>query len=76
MRSGCVESGRGVGDGTDAGPYTLGDPDLRRTQMEIVVRGRNVNVTGSTGTSRKVGETERYLPIIDETRMELSQEGA
>jgi putative sigma-54 modulation protein len=44
--------------------------------MEIVVRGRNVNVTERVEeyVEKKVGKLERYLPIIDEARMELSQE--
>ncbi len=44
--------------------------------MEIVVRGRNVNVTERVQeyVEKKVGKLERYLPIIDEARMELSQE--
>ena len=41
--------------------------------MEIVVRGRNVNVTERVQAyvEKKVGKLERYLPIIDEARMEL-----
>jgi putative sigma-54 modulation protein len=44
--------------------------------MEIVVRGRNVNVTERVEEyiEKKIGKLERYLPIIDEARMELSQE--
>jgi putative sigma-54 modulation protein len=44
--------------------------------MEIVVRGRNVSVTERMQeyVEKKVGKLERYLPIIDEARMELSQE--
>ncbi len=44
--------------------------------MEIVVRGRNVSVTERVQeyVEKKVGKLERYLPIIDEARMELSQE--
>jgi len=44
--------------------------------MEIVVRGRSVNVTERVQeyVEKKVGKLERYLPIIDEARMELSQE--
>ena len=44
--------------------------------MEIVVRGRNVNVTERVEeyVEKKVGKLERYLPIIDEARVELSQE--
>ena len=44
--------------------------------MEIVVRGRNVSMTDRVQeyVEKKVGKLERYLPIIDEARMELSQE--
>jgi putative sigma-54 modulation protein len=44
--------------------------------MEIVVRGRNVSVTERVEeyVEKKIGKLERYLPIIDEARMELSQE--
>ncbi len=44
--------------------------------MEIVVRGRNVGVTERVEeyVEKKIGKLERYLPIIDEARMELSQE--
>jgi putative sigma-54 modulation protein len=44
--------------------------------MEIVVRGRNVSVTERVQeyVDKKVGKLERYLPIIDEARVELSQE--
>lgn len=44
--------------------------------MNIVVRGRNVNITDRVQeyVERKVGKLERYLPIIDEARLELSQE--
>jgi putative sigma-54 modulation protein len=44
--------------------------------MEIVVRGKNVNVTERVQeyVEKKVGKLERYLPIIDEVRLELSQE--
>jgi putative sigma-54 modulation protein len=44
--------------------------------MEIVVRGRNVSVTERVQeyVEKKIGKLERYLPIIDEARMELSQE--
>lgn len=44
--------------------------------MEIVVRGKNVNVTERVEeyVEKKAGKLERYLPIIDEVRMELSQE--
>jgi putative sigma-54 modulation protein len=44
--------------------------------MEIVVRGRNVSVTERVEeyVEKRIGKLERYLPIIDEARMELSQE--
>ncbi len=44
--------------------------------MEMVVRGKNVAVTDRVQeyVEKKVGKLERYLPIIDEARMELSQE--
>ena len=44
--------------------------------MNIVVRGRNVSITERVQeyVEKKVGKLERYLPIIDEARMELSQE--
>jgi putative sigma-54 modulation protein len=44
--------------------------------MEIVVRGRNVTVSERVEeyVEKKIGKLERYLPIIDEARMELSQE--
>jgi putative sigma-54 modulation protein len=44
--------------------------------MEIVVRGRNVSISERIEeyVEKKVGKLERYLPIIDEARMELSQE--
>ncbi len=44
--------------------------------MDIVVRGRNVNMTERVQeyVEKKVGKLERYLPIIDEARVELSQE--
>src|SRR5512147_2268638 len=44
--------------------------------MEIVVRGRNVSITERVQeyVEKKIGKLERYLPIIDEARMELSQE--
>ncbi len=44
--------------------------------MNIVVRGRNVSITDRVQeyVEKKVGKLERYLPIIDEARMELSQE--
>jgi putative sigma-54 modulation protein len=44
--------------------------------MEIVVRGRNVSVSERVEeyVEKKIGKLERYLPIIDEARMELSQE--
>jgi putative sigma-54 modulation protein len=44
--------------------------------MNIVVRGRNVSITDRVQeyVEKKVGKLERYLPIIDEARVELSQE--
>jgi putative sigma-54 modulation protein len=44
--------------------------------MEIVVRGRNVSISERVEeyVEKKIGKLERYLPIIDEARMELSQE--
>lgn len=44
--------------------------------MDIVVRGRNVTITDRVQeyVEKKVGKLERYLPIIDEARMELSTE--
>ncbi len=44
--------------------------------MNIVVRGRNVSISERVEeyVEKKVGKLERYLPIIDEARMELSQE--
>ncbi|NTU65925.1 MAG: ribosome-associated translation inhibitor RaiA, partial [Chloroflexi bacterium] len=44
--------------------------------MEIVVRSKNVTVTERVQeyVEKKIGKLERYLPIIDEARMELSQE--
>ena len=44
--------------------------------MNIVVRGRGISVTERVQeyVEKKVGKLERYLPIIDEARMELSQE--
>jgi putative sigma-54 modulation protein len=44
--------------------------------MEIVVRGRNVSVSERVEeyAEKKIGKLERYLPIIDEARLELSQE--
>lgn len=44
--------------------------------MEIVVRGRNVTVTERVQeyVEKKISKLERYLPIIDEARLELSQE--
>ncbi len=44
--------------------------------MNIVVRGRNVSLTDRIQeyVEKKVGKLERYLPLIDEARMELSQE--
>ena len=44
--------------------------------MNIVVRGRNVSISDRVEeyVEKKIGKLERYLPIIDEARMELSQE--
>lgn len=44
--------------------------------MNIVVRGTNVSMTDRVQeyVEKKVGKLERYLPIIDEARVELSQE--
>ena len=44
--------------------------------MNIVVRGRNVSISERVEeyVEKKIGKLERYLPIIDEARMELSQE--
>ena len=44
--------------------------------MNIVVRGKGINVSERVEeyVEKKVGKLERYLPIIDEARMELSQE--
>ena len=44
--------------------------------MNIVVRGRNVDITPRLQeyVDKKVGKLERYLPTIDEARMELSTE--
>jgi putative sigma-54 modulation protein len=44
--------------------------------MDIVVRGRNVEVTPRLEeyVDKKVGKLDRYLPTIDEARMELSVE--
>ncbi len=44
--------------------------------MNIVVRGRNVSITDRMReyVEKKIGKLERYLPIIDDARMELSQE--
>jgi len=44
--------------------------------MNIVVRGRNVEVTSRLEeyVDKKVGKLDRYLPTIDEARMELSVE--
>ena len=44
--------------------------------MNIVVRGRNINVTDRLEeyVDKKVGKLDRYLPTIDEARMELAVE--
>ncbi len=44
--------------------------------MNIVVRGRNVDVTSRLEeyVDKKVSKLDRYLPTIDEARMELSVE--
>jgi putative sigma-54 modulation protein len=44
--------------------------------MEVLVRGRNINVTDRLDeyVTKKVGKLDRYLPSIDEARMELSVE--
>ena len=44
--------------------------------MNIVVRSRNVSISDRVEeyVEKKIGKLERYLPIIDEARMELSQE--
>ena len=44
--------------------------------MNIVVRGRNINVTPRLEeyVDKKVGKLDRYLPTIDEARMELAVE--
>lgn len=43
--------------------------------MELVVHGRNVEVTDwiQEYADKKVGKLERYLPQVNEARMELSQ---
>jgi ribosome hibernation promoting factor len=44
--------------------------------MNIVIRGRNLEVTSRLQeyVNRKVGKLDRFLPTIDEARMELSLE--
>jgi putative sigma-54 modulation protein len=44
--------------------------------MNIVVRGRNLEVTSRLQeyVDKKVGKLDRFLPTIDEARMELSME--
>ncbi len=44
--------------------------------MEVTVRGRNINVTDRLNeyVTKKVARLDRYLPAIDEARMELSTE--
>jgi putative sigma-54 modulation protein len=44
--------------------------------MNIVVRGRNINITDRLEeyVDKKVGKLDRYLPTIDEARMELAVE--
>ncbi len=44
--------------------------------MNIVVRGRNVEINSRLEeyVDKKVGKLDRYLPTIDEARMELSME--
>jgi putative sigma-54 modulation protein len=44
--------------------------------MNIVVRGRNVEITSRLQeyVDKKVGKLDRYLPTIDEARMELAVE--
>jgi putative sigma-54 modulation protein len=44
--------------------------------MNIVVRGRNINITPRLEdyVDKKVGKLDRYLPTIDEARMELAVE--
>ena len=44
--------------------------------MNIVVRGRNINITPrlEENVDKKVGKLDRYLPTIDEARMELAVE--
>ena len=44
--------------------------------MNMVVRGRNINITPRLEeyVDKKVGKLDRYLPTIDEARMELAVE--
>lgn len=44
--------------------------------MEVMIRGRNINVTDRLNeyVTKKVSRLDRYLPSIDEARMELSVE--
>lgn len=44
--------------------------------MNIVVRGRNINITPRLEdyVDKKVGKLDRFLPTIDEARMELAVE--
>lgn len=44
--------------------------------MNLVVRGRNINITPRLEeyVDKKVGKLDRYLPTIDEARMELAVE--
>jgi putative sigma-54 modulation protein len=44
--------------------------------MNIVVRGRNINITSRLEeyVDKKVGKLDRFLPTIDEARMELAVE--
>jgi putative sigma-54 modulation protein len=45
-------------------------------KMNMVVRGRNINITPRLEeyVDKKVGKLDRYLPTIDEARMELAVE--
>jgi putative sigma-54 modulation protein len=45
-------------------------------KMNMVVRGRNINITPRLEeyVEKKVGKLDRYLPTIDEARMELAVE--
>lgn len=44
--------------------------------MNVVVRGRNINITPRLEdyVDKKIGKLDRYLPTIDEARMELAVE--